>query len=115
MVWRVPGVDHLARGVDAFTGEERIAPLFLLGHCTSGDPKLIQDVYRDLVYTVPDQLYVQPYPQCTYSTTTTSFASSKDMSKSLAAKSGAHAPDYDSSLDHNVNNYNNRFRLVRSS
>jgi hypothetical protein len=87
-IWRVPGIDHVAHGVDLVTGEERVAPLFLLGQCTH-DPKVVQDVYRGLVYLVPDQVHVLPHPQCTYSTSTKSFSSSAAVSKNLAEQARA--------------------------
>jgi hypothetical protein len=74
------------------SGEERIAPLFSLGHCERGDPVIVQDVYRGLAYSVPDQVDVQPFPQCTYSATTTTYSSSSAVSADLSSKAGSCHP-----------------------
>jgi hypothetical protein len=88
-IWEVPGISHLSHGVDIASGTKQVSPLFLHGYCDK-EPTIIQDIYRGLAYSVPDQLSVQPYPECSYSSTTSTFSSASAMSKAMSDRVGSH-------------------------
>lgn len=85
----------MANGVDVLTGEEMSYPLFYFGFCNQSYQRVVQDSYRGKTYVVPEQLFAQPLPQCSFSISTEAYSSSyelsKAMSKSRTDTANAHA------------------------
>eukprot|EP01132_Coremiostelium_polycephalum_P003336 gene3336-4182_t len=86
MIWHLPGIEKLTFGMNVITGEATLSPLFYFGYCNSKASNIIQDVYRGLIYDLPDEVNAEPYPRCSYQVTTDSFSSSFSMAESYAEK-----------------------------
>lgn len=56
MLWTIPGIEHMAHGVNVFNGEEAIAPLFMFTYCKGNSSRTLQDSYRGYVYQIPVQV-----------------------------------------------------------
>lgn len=88
MLMHLPGIEHLASGVNIITGKESQAPLFYYSYCDPDNIATIQDSYRGMVYTVPDGLYAIPSPKCVFSSSAEIFKSASEMASSYANKYG---------------------------
>jgi organic hydroperoxide reductase OsmC/OhrA len=84
MLWHLPGIEHFAHGFDIVQGQESLVPVFYFGYCDSQTNRIVQDVYRGNVYTLPEEVFAHPHPSCTFSTQTTAFANSQHMASSYA-------------------------------
>lgn len=56
VLWKIPGIDHLAHGVDFFSGQEAPALIFDFTYCNSENSKVIHDMYRGNSYHMPYQV-----------------------------------------------------------
>jgi hypothetical protein len=52
----LPGIDHLAHGLDIFSGTEFAAPIFRFTYCNTSDSHVLQDAYRWVSYQLPYQV-----------------------------------------------------------
>lgn len=84
----LPGIEHMASGINIITGKESQAPLFYYSYCDAENVATIQDSYRGMVYTVPDGLYAIPSPKCVFSASAQVFNSTVEMANSYADKYG---------------------------
>jgi len=81
-VWRLPGSEHLSFGVDIVTGEEAMAPIFQFDYCQDAATNVLEDVYRGKLYQIPVEFNGKAVPECTFSTTTESYKSTKELATS---------------------------------
>ncbi|KAF2078627.1 hypothetical protein CYY_000127 [Polysphondylium violaceum] len=86
-MWRLPGSDHLSFGVNVVDAQEAHAPLFKFDYCANVAPIVIEDVYRGNVYQIPPEFNAKSLPECSYSTSTEKFSSSKDIQNSMTKAS----------------------------
>jgi len=93
-LFSLPGIHHMSHGIDIRTGVSNPTPIFALTYCDNSSFSLVQDPFRDLVYTVPEGLYAQMASKCTQDTTSSTYSSSSQMSKEKSE---------DKSLDVSVN------------
>lgn len=56
--WSLPGIDHLAHGIDIFSSQEQPARLFEFTYCSLDDASILQDAYRGNVYQLPYQVFI---------------------------------------------------------
>ncbi|KYQ91948.1 hypothetical protein DLAC_07189 [Tieghemostelium lacteum] len=87
MLWHLPGVEKFTMGVNVLNGESTLSPIFYFGYCNSKGSNLVQDIYRGLIYDLPDEISAVPYPRCAYDLTTSSYSSSSSMASEMATKS----------------------------
>ncbi|KYQ89927.1 hypothetical protein DLAC_08497 [Tieghemostelium lacteum] len=83
-IWHVPGIEHLQFGVSGVTNEEGTAPIFDFQYCGETVNKTIQDVYRGLVYTLPESVSVVPLPECSFYIDHETWSNSKEMAESFS-------------------------------
>lgn len=84
-LWRLPGADFVASGLDLKTGEPTLSPLFQFTYC-GGEGHTLASPERGIVYGLPDQVDAAPYPKCDFSVHTESYRTSVDMAKTKADK-----------------------------
>jgi len=84
--YTLPGMEHFTHGVNTFTGQEGASSIFRFTFCDQS--RTVQDSYRGLVYSIPDQLSASPFPRCDYKTEANSFSSSNSYASSLDTKYG---------------------------
>eukprot|EP01133_Synstelium_polycarpum_P018746 gene18746-22419_t len=65
-LWNLPGSEHFNFGLNIMTLKE-------------------EDAFRDMVYQVPPSLNAKAMPKCSYSTSTTVYESTQEMSRDFAA------------------------------
>jgi len=94
-IWRLPGSEHLSFGINIVTGEEAPSPIFQFDYCSNVASNVIEDPYRGNVYHIPPEFHGKAFPQCTYSTSTTSYSSVEEMSKEMQQSS---SEDYSASV-----------------
>lgn len=90
-LYRLPGMEHLMSGFDISTGEESILPLFYFGFCDNKIVKTVQDLWRGLIYTVPPELFAQPFPRCSFSLDSQRYSSSNKMASEMSKSTGISA------------------------
>lgn len=86
--WHLPGVEHLANGFDIITGSEVTAPLFYFSYCDEDEVQVVQDVYRENFYLLPNEVDARPTPKCSYESQTDSYSNSVSMANSMEQKTG---------------------------
>ncbi|EGG23748.1 hypothetical protein DFA_05882 [Cavenderia fasciculata] len=67
-IWHLPGSEHLSSGFDIVKGEEGALPIFYFDYCTKEEKNLLQDVYRQSIYELPEELTGGVHPKCTFDT-----------------------------------------------
>ncbi|KYR01389.1 hypothetical protein DLAC_01978 [Tieghemostelium lacteum] len=87
-LYRLPGLESLMHGVDISTGEGKPTSLFSFDFCENDTYTVIQDTYRGLVYTIPEEVFASFHPSCRYDSTTTEY---KQVSEMSSAMSEAHS------------------------
>lgn len=88
MMWHLPGIEHIAHGFNIITGEESSAPLFYFGYCGDYVQRAVQDTYRDSFYILPDEVFAQLTPQCSFSSSSKIYSTATEFASSLAADTG---------------------------
>lgn len=88
MLWHLPGSEHLQYGFDVIKGEQSLYPIFYFGYCNDSKLSTVQDTYRGNVYTIPEELFAQPSPKCTFSIDSTHYKSAVKMARANALKYG---------------------------
>jgi len=83
-MWRLPGSDHMSFGMNIVDAQEAPAPLFKFDYCANVSPIVIEDVYRGNVYQIPPEFNAKSLPECSYSTQTEKFSSTKEMQNSMS-------------------------------
>jgi hypothetical protein len=86
--WHLPGVEHMANGFDIITGSEVTAPLFYFSYCDEDQVQVVQDVYRENFYLLPNEIDAKPTPKCSYESQTDSYSNSVSMANSMEQKTG---------------------------
>ncbi|KAF2071215.1 hypothetical protein CYY_007467 [Polysphondylium violaceum] len=81
-IWRLPGSEHLSFGVDITRAEEAMAPIFQFDYCQDAATNVLEDVYRGKLYQIPLEFNGKAVPECTFSTSTESFKTTKEMATS---------------------------------
>ncbi|KYQ91472.1 hypothetical protein DLAC_08439 [Tieghemostelium lacteum] len=87
----LPGLVHMAHGIDFLTGEERPFYLFDFGYCDNSSYSTIQDTYRGRVYNVPNDYYAEIQPQCSFDMSSSTFTSESEYSQEKSTESGLSA------------------------
>ncbi len=84
MLWHLPGMEHMSYGFNLVHAEQALNPIFYFGYCDEKRLSTVQDTYRGNVYSVPEELFAQPLPKCTFSVDSQTYASSAKMAESYA-------------------------------
>eukprot|EP01132_Coremiostelium_polycephalum_P001335 gene1335-1682_t len=82
-VWRLPGSENMEHGVNIINGKPMPNSLFYFGYCHEMATNIVENVYSGFVYDLPKELVGKMYPQCTYSSNSTVYSSTKEMSESM--------------------------------
>eukprot|EP01132_Coremiostelium_polycephalum_P003337 gene3337-4183_t len=86
-LYRLPGLEHLLHGFDIVSGEGKTTNLFSFGYCENVTKySVLQDTNRGLVYTIPEEVFADFYPQCRYDAETSSYTSTSKMSSTMASQ-----------------------------
>lgn len=72
----------MSYGFHIVTGEQSLNPVFEFSYCDGETLSTVQDTYRGNVYTVPQGLFAQPSPKCSFSVDSKFFSSSVKMANS---------------------------------
>jgi hypothetical protein len=88
MLWHLPGIEHMTFGFNIVKGEEALAQLFYFGYCNDRVMQTVQDTYRGNVYTVPEEIYAQPAPKCSFSMDTKFYNSAVNVAQEMLSESG---------------------------
>ncbi|KYR00896.1 hypothetical protein DLAC_02958 [Tieghemostelium lacteum] len=87
MIWHLPGSEHFQTGIDIVSGKAAKSPVFYFGYCSDESENFLQDVYRRSIYELPDELTGKILPQCTFSTSTTTYHTLESIRKETHDKS----------------------------
>lgn len=77
----LPGIEHMQHGFDILKGEESSHHLFYFRFCDEKSLRTVQDIYREKIYTITEDLYAQPLPKCTLSVNSLTFSSTLEMAQ----------------------------------
>ncbi|KYQ91949.1 hypothetical protein DLAC_07190 [Tieghemostelium lacteum] len=83
-LYRLPGLETLMHGVDISSGEGKPTSLFTFDYCENETFSVIQDTYRNLVYTIPNEVFASFHPSCRYESVTTEYTQVSEMSRSMS-------------------------------
>lgn len=84
MLWHLPGMEHMSYGFDIVKGEQSLYPLFYFGYCDDKSFSTVQDTYRGNVYTIPEELFAQPLPKCSFSVDSSTYSSASKLAESMS-------------------------------
>ncbi len=83
----MPGVDHLMRGFNILTGSEVVTPLFYFQYCDENLTEVMQDVYREAFFVLPEEIFAQPSPRCSFDTSTKQYSTALQMANEMSRES----------------------------
>ncbi|EGG22992.1 hypothetical protein DFA_05122 [Cavenderia fasciculata] len=86
-LFSLPGLNHLAHGLDLLTGEELPSYVFDNGYCDNNTFVLIQNMYRLRVHSIPPEYNAEISPECSFDLTSRVFESSKAYKEDKTSQS----------------------------
>eukprot|EP01132_Coremiostelium_polycephalum_P005637 gene5637-7015_t len=95
-VWHAPGSEQFTFGMNIIDGVAAASPLFYFGYCDEQANYVLEDVYRGIVYQLPQELSGKAFPSCSYETSSSLFSTSGEIASEKNKKSSM---DIEGSLD----------------
>jgi hypothetical protein len=75
------------RGFNILTGEEVVTPLFYFQYCDENLTEVMQDVFREAFFVLPEEIFAQPSPRCSFDTSTKQYSTAYQMSNEMSRES----------------------------
>ncbi|EGG15641.1 hypothetical protein DFA_10483 [Cavenderia fasciculata] len=85
-LFSLPGLNNLAHGIDFLLGEILTTLIFDNGFCDNNTFEIIQDFYRETVYTLPPEYNADISPVCSFESTSKMYESSQEYQKEKSSQ-----------------------------